>query len=346
MSITASHAKPHVPAVDTDWLNHRAEAAIPVAYPVIDSHIHLWDFSDPPYFGDAYREDASSAGISGAVYVECTMGNRLDGPEAERVLGEIAFARDQAERYSGAGFRLADAIVGAADLRLGAGIRPLLQRAADLADGRFRGIRARVAHDPDPALAYGAGGPPSGLLLRPESLEALAVLCHLGLSLDVYMFHTQLGDVAALARALPDLPIIVNHLGAPLGIGSYRQRPAEVRARWLEGIDTLATCPNVVMKIGGFAISRIAIVTREQGVEPPSSGELAERFAPWFQPCVAAFGAERCLYGSNFPVDKMAMSLTAQVNAMKRLVADLPSADAAAIMGGNAARVYRLPDHA
>lgn len=341
---TPAEAKPHVPSIDPAWLARRIEAPVPVTYPVIDSHIHLWDFSDPPYFGNAYRADAEAAGIRSAVYVESTMGIRRDGPEAERVLGEIDFAREQAEDCSTGAFRLADAIVGAADLRLGADIRPILQRAVEISCGRFRGIRARVAYDPDPALSYGAGGPPPGVLLRPESREALAVLCELGLSLDVYLFHTQLEDVVALAQALPDLPIILNHMGTPLGIGRYGERAEEVQARWRQGLEAVAACQNVVVKIGGFAISRIAIVTREAGAEPPSSVDLAARFAPWFWPCVNAFGAQRCLYGSNFPVDKTAMSLTVQVNAMKRLVADLPPADAAAIMGGNAARLYRLPD--
>lgn len=341
---TPAEAKPHVPAVDSAWLSRRSEAPIPVPYPVIDSHIHLWDFSDPPYFGASYRADAQAAGIRSAVYVECTMGIRRDGPEAERVLGEIDFAREQAEACSDSRFRLADAIVGAADLSLGADIRPILQSAVEISGGRLRGIRARAAHDADPALSYGAGGPPPGVLLRPESREALAVLCDLGLSLDVYLFHTQLADIVALAQALPDLPIILNHMGTPLGIGRYGERPKEVQAQWQQGLEAVAACPNVVVKIGGFAISRIGIVTREAGAEPPSSVDLAARFAPWFRSCVEAFGAQRCLYGSNFPVDKAAMSLTAQVNAMKWLVADLPAADAAAIMGGNAARLYRLPD--
>lgn len=338
----APKAKPHVPPVDPAWLDRVREAPIPVDYPVVDGHFHLWDYSDPPYFGDSYRDEARAAGIGSSVYVECSMAYREDGPEAEKVLGEVAFARDQARRHSTPDFRLAEAIVGAADVRLGAGIAPILEQAATLGEGRFRGIRVRAATDADPAVGYGAGAPPPGLLIAAESLAALAVLRDMGLTLDAYLFHTQLADIVALARALPDLPIVVNHLGAPLGGGGYASRRAEVEALWRDGIARLAPFGNVSIKIGGFAISRINLVARGERQDPPDSAELARAFEPWLDHCLNSVGPGRCLFGSNFPVDKVAMSLTAQVNAMKRLAARLSADEARAVMGGTARRVYRL----
>lgn len=341
--MNAPKPKPHVPPVDLAWLDRVQEAQIPVAYPVLDGHIHLWDYSSPPYFGDSYRNEAVAAGIASSVYVECSMAYRDDGPAAEKPLGEIEFVRDQARLHSTPDFRLAEAIIGTADVRLGTGIAPILEQALALGEMRFRGIRVRAATDPDPAVGYGLGAPPPGLLLQPESLKALTVLRDMGLTLDAYLFHTQLADIEALARALPDLSIVVNHIGAPLGEGRYAARRTEVEAQWREGIARLAPFENVAIKIGGFAISRINLIARGDRTDPPSSEVVAAACAPWLDHCLDSLGAGRCLFGSNFPVDKVAMSLTVLVNAMKRLAARLSPDEAAALMGGTARRVYRLP---
>jgi len=336
--------KPHVPPVDPDWLGRVHEEPIPVDYAVVDSHFHLWDYSEPPYFGDSYRAEAQAAGIGSSVYVECSMGYRDDGPEAEKVVGEIEFAVGQARSHSTADFAVAQAIVGAADIRLGAGIVPVLEQLITAGAGRFRGIRLRAATDDDPAVSYGASAPPPGLLIEPASLKAISELQRLGLSLDVYLFHTQLDDVAALARARPDLQIILNHMGTPIGSGSYAARRPEVMARWRDGIKALAPFGNVFVKIGGFAISRVNLVARSDRANPPGSAELAAVFEPWLDHCLNSFGPGRCMFGSNFPVDKVAMSLPVLVNAMKRLVGRLAPAEAAAVMGATARRVYRLQD--
>lgn len=340
--MTAPKPKPHVPPVDPAWLDRVVEAPIPVDCPVVDGHFHLWDYSEPPYFGDVYGAEARAAGFVSSVYVECSMAYRESGPEAERVVGEVEFARDQAERHSTPDFRLAEAIVGTADVRLGAAIAPVLEDSVAAGGGRFRGIRVRAATDPDPAVGYGAAAPPAGLLLQSECLKALKVLHAMGLTLDAYLFHTQLDDIAALAWALPDLPIVVNHLGGPLGGGRYADRRLEVAAHWRAAMARLAPFDNVSVKIAGLAISRLDIVRRGERADPPGSVELAAAFEPWFDYCLNTLGAARCLYGSNFPVDKVAMSLGVQVNAMKRLAGRLSATEAAAVLGGTARRIYRL----
>lgn len=336
--------KPHVPPVDPDWLSRVHEVPIPVEYAVVDSHFHLWDYSDPAYFGDSYSADALAAGIGSSVYVECSMAYRDDGPEAEKVIGEVEFAVEQARAHSAGGVAVAEAIVGATDIRLGAAITPLLEHLIAVGAGRFRGIRMRAATDDDPAVTYGASAPPPELLVQPASLTAISELRRMGLSLDVYLFHTQLEDVLALARAQPDLQIILNHMGTPIGAGAYATRRSEVEARWREGIEALAPFDNVSVKIGGFAISRVNLINRGERKEPPDSTELAAVFEPWLDHCLNSLGPGRCMYGSNFPVDKAAMSLPVQVNAMKRLAGRLTPAEAAAVMGGTARRVYRLQD--
>jgi len=342
MKSPLAKSKPHVPRVDPAWLDRIQEAPITVGYPVVDGHFHLWDFSDPPYFGDSYRRDALAAGIASSVYVECSMAYRDDGPEREKVIGEVEFACEQARIHTTPDFRVAEAIVGAADIRLGADIAPVLEQMIAASEGRLRGIRVRAATNDDPAVSYGASAPPPELLGQPASRKALSVLKGLGLSLDVYLFHTQLDDIIRLAQAIPDLPIVLNHTGTPIGAGTYAKRGDEVLTLWRKGIKALAPFENVSVKIGGFAISRVNLVVRGDRADPPRSLELAEIFEPWMDHCLNSLGPERCLYGSNFPVEKTAMSLTSQVNAMKRLTGKLTPDEAAAVMGGTARRVYKL----
>ncbi|MES2492451.1 MAG: amidohydrolase family protein [Pseudomonadota bacterium] len=333
--------KPHVHPVDEAWLALGAEPRTNRTIEIVDSHIHLWDFSDPPYFADSYARDAAAAGISSCIYVDCTMGYRGSGPVELRPAGEVEFARAQAEAVP-AGINVGAAIIGWADLTLGDAVGEVLAELRRVGDGRFRGVRCRATYDPDPQAGYGAGGPGPGLLLREDFQRGVRRLHEDGHVLDLYAFHTQLREVAALAQCFPDLPIVLNHIGGPLGIGRYANLREQVYADWAAGMSEVAQCPNVVVKIGGFAISRVAIVDAAGRALPPSSAEVAELCRPWVRHCIDAFGADRCMFGSNFPVDKVAMPLTTLVNAMMVLTADLSLADQQAFFGRTAMETYGL----
>ncbi|KUR73250.1 amidohydrolase [Novosphingobium sp. Fuku2-ISO-50] len=333
--------KPHVHPVDEAWLALGTEAPIEPAIEIVDSHIHLWDFSDPAYFVADYERDARAAGIVASVYVDCTMAYRDGGPVAMEPVGEVEFASAQADQ-AGDGVAVAQAIVGWADLTLGDAVDPVLDALELAGRGRFRGVRARATYDPDPIAGYGETGAPAGLLARADFRCGVARLHDRGHVLDVYAFHTQLGEVADLARAFPDLPIILNHIGGPIGVGAYADKPVKVFADWMHGIDDVATCPNVVIKIGGFAISRIGIVKAQGRARPFSSKELADAFRPWVDHCFAEFGPERCLFGSNFPVDKVAFPLVNLVNAMKILLAGHSVGEQRAFFAGNARKIYKI----
>lgn len=330
--------KPHVPPVDEAWLARGTESLIMPPVPIVDSHFHLWDYSDPPYDGAAYARDAAQAGIVQSVFVECSMAYLADGPEELRPAGEVAFAAAEAA----SGPAVANVIVGAADLRLGEAVGRSLDALIAAGKGRLRGIRVRAAHDDDPAAGYGGNGPPAGILGDPSFRAGAACLAARGLSLDIYAFHTQLDEVAALAAACPDLPIALNHVGAPLGVGRYADQRVKVRDLWRRGMERLAGAPNVRVKIGGFAISRLALIDRAGRDSPPGSDELAEVMRLWFDGCVDMFGADRCMFGSNFPVDKTVMPLTTLVNAMLRLSERLDDAGRAALLAGTAKAFYRI----
>ena len=337
----AERTKPHVHPVDEAWLASGAESRLGPDIDIVDSHIHLWDFSTPPYFTGDYTSDAVKAGISASVYVDCTMAYNDSGPESLAPVGEVAFARQQGE-MSGPEVNVAAAIVGWADLTLGDAVDEVLIALEAAGGGRFRGVRARANYDADPVAGYGAIGAPEGLMLRDDFRRGVDRLRARGVVFDLYAFHTQLAEVVDLARAFPEVPILLNQFGGPLGVGPYANARERVFDDWRAGMAEVATCPNISVKVGGFAISRIAIVTAAGRDRPPSSQEVAELCHPWVDHCLTQFGAGRCLFGSNFPVDKVAMPLNTLVNAMKRLTAHLPIDEQRAFFADNARHLYRI----
>jgi L-fuconolactonase len=333
--------KPHVHPVDEQWLALGKEERLAPEIEIVDAHMHLWDFSDPPYYAESYIRDAQSAGISASVYVDCTMEYRENGPTALAPVGEVEFASAQA-KSSTQSVAVAAGIIGWADLTLGKDVGPVLDALEHAGGGNFRGVRTRATYDPDPAAGYGALGVAPGLMLRDDFRQGVAQLHARGHVLDTYAFHTQLDEVSDLARAFPDLPIILNHIGGPLGIGRYADMGDQVFSDWTEGMAEVASCPNVSVKIGGFAISRIAIVPMQKRERPFSSAEIADLCKPWMDHCLSRFGPLRCIFGSNFPVDKVAMPMRTLVNAMKHLTGHLPYSDRQHFFASNARRIYKI----
>ena len=342
MTGTSERKKPQVHPFDEQWLALGAEAAIGPEIDIVDAHIHLWDFCDPPYFADSYCRDAASAGIGSSVYVDCTMGYREIGPAALEPLGEVEFAAEQAAGAAGSSVGVAAGVIGWADLTLGDEAGEVLDALARAGGANYRGIRTRANSDPDPVAGYGPQGTGPGLLLRDDYRRGLAQVQSRGLAFDLYAFHTQLHEVADLARAFPELPIALNHIGGPIGVGRYAAIPEQVHAEWLEGMTAVAACPNVSVKLCGFAISRIAIIPTAPREKPFSSAQVADLCRPWTAPCLELFGAARCLFGSNFPVDKVALPLLTLVNAMKLLTAELGTAGQQQFFADNARAFYRL----
>ena len=161
------------------------------------------------------------------------------------------------------------------------------------------------------------------------------------LTFEAWCYHPQIPDVTALARAFPDTTIILNHFGGPIGIGSYAGKAREVYAEWQRSIAELATCPNVVVKLGGINMEVNGFGWHERP-KPPSSQELMEATRPYYEFTIEKFGADRCMFESNFPVDAVSCSYTVLWNSFKRLTAGYSAADKAKLFHDTAARVYRL----
>ena len=163
----------------------------------------------------------------------------------------------------------------------------------------------------------------------------------LGLSFDAYLYHPQLSELADLANSFPGVTIILNHVGGPLGIGPYSNKRDQIFAEWKESMSAVAACPNVVVKVGGLLMPVCGFDWHERPM-PTTSRELAQSTAPYYLYCIEQFGPDRCMFESNFPVDKIACSYTVLWNAFKRLAHDFSPSEQSALFHDTASRVYRL----
>ena len=341
--------------LDKAWLAKLpAEEVLDPGLPIIDTHHHLWDelpaalpqggdAQDHVYLLDQFAQDINSGhNTIATVYMQCHAKYRTSGPEEMKPVGETEFAAgvgEQSDRGGHGKTRVCQGIIGAADLNLGERVRPVLEAHVEAGGGRFRGVRASAAYDPFPGIGNTIDAP--GAYARSDFRAGVAQLTAMGLSLDVWMFHPQLADVVDLARACPDTNMVMGHCGGPLGYGPYAGKRDEVFSQWKRSVTELAACPNVTMKLGGMMI-RLAAIDYVKLPAPPSSTEIARLWGPYIQTCIDLFGPQRCMFESNFPVEKLGASWVTLWNAFKRITAGATPDERAMLFSGTAQRVYRL----
>jgi len=312
---------------------------------IIDPHHHLWDRPNHRYLLDDFLADVRTGhNIVATVFEECNSMYRADRPEELRSVGETEFVAGIAAMSASGLYgptRVAAGIVGFADLTLGDRVEPVLEALIRAGGGRFRGVRHSAGWDASEAIgnSHTATGP--HVLRQADFRAGLARLTAFSLSMDAWLYHPQLDDVIDLARALPSTPIIMCHVGGPLGYGPYAGKRDEVFATWKTKITELATCPNVVMKLGGM-INRLAAYDYRALPAPVSSAKLAGYWRPYLETCIERFGPDRCMFESNFPVEKMGISWAALWNAFKRIAAGASAEEKLALFSGTVRRVYRL----
>ena len=325
------------------WLGRHVEEALEPDLTICDPHHHLWDHPTSTYLLDELRADTGSGHrVVSTVFVECGSEYRTAGPEAFRPVGETEFVAAQAamsEASSDAGSVIAG-IVGFADLTAREA-DDVLAAHVEAGGGRFRGIRHVTAYDESPDVRASHTNPPPGLMADPAFRAGFAALGAAGLSFDAWLYHPQLPELAELCRAHPEVPVVLDHLGGPLGIGPYAGRRDEVMEGWREAMDGVASCPNVVLKLGGIGMPIFGLGWHKRP-EPPTSEELAEAWGDDIRWCIERFGVERCMFESNFPVDRQSCSYTVLWNAFKRIVADASPSEKAALFHDTAVAAYRL----
>jgi L-fuconolactonase len=329
------------------------EAALDPERPIIDPHLHLWEIlADPLGMRKPQRflihEAAEAVARSGhkithTVHVECHAMHRADGPPELRPVGETEYANGQAAMSASGAYgptRFAHRIVSTANLLLGERVAPVLEAHMAAARARFRGIRMSTAWSAGGMFGMPADPAGAGLLARPEFREGARVLAKMGLSLDVWCFHTQLGELIALADALPDLAIVLDHVGTPESMGAYAGREAEARREWAGLIGELAQRPNVTIKLGGLGMDLAGGIGDTMLWQ--TSQQLADKWRPYLETCIEAFGPPRAMFESNFPPDNSAGSYGATWNAFKLIARGASEAEKDALFRRTAARIYRI----
>ncbi len=332
-----------------DWLAQTVEETLEPDLPICDTHHHFWvSRPEPPayqrYLLPELTADVTSGhNVTSTVFIEVRCEYRRDGPEAMRPVGEVEYIETiaaEAATGSHGPTKAAAAIIGHADLKLGDAVRPVLEAMVAASPGRFRGVRHSTGWDASPELVQrdirGA--------LSTEGYRAGArVMADMGLVLENSLYHPQLPELAEFARAVPDLTIVLNHIGGLVRVGPYANRDDEVLPAWRQGVAEVAQCPNVVIKLGG--VGQVRYGYNWDGRETPiGSEELAGTLGPLMNYCIEQFGPDRCMFESNFPVDKPSYSYNVLFNAFKRLSSGYSPTERAALFHDTAMRVYGISD--
>lgn len=333
-----------------DWLQKRTEQALEPDLPICDPHHHLWDFrsggaTQPRYLLDEMLEDVGGGhNIVSTVFIECGAMFREDGPEAYKCIGETEFVNGIAAMSASGLYgktRIAAGIIGTVDPRIGDETADVLDAQIAAGNGRFRGIRRGAFWHEAEEIRNHRTDPPKGLLLRDDFRSGFKHLAPRNLTFEIWCCHEQIPDATDLARSFPDTVMILDHFGGPCGIGPYAGKADDVFADWKGKIDELATCENVMAKLGGLNMDVNGFHWENREL-PPSSQELADATRRYFDYTIEKFGVSRCMFESNFPVDKLSCDYTVLWNSFKIMTKDFSADERAALFHDTAARVYRL----
>jgi len=336
-------------ATNYDWLALGAEETLDPDLPICDPHHHLWEFNHTRvahrYLLDEILEDLNCGhNVVSTVFIECGAMIDVNDPSPMRMVNETTFVNGIAAMSASGLYgkaRVAAGIVGHADLCLGDDVAAVLEAHVVAGGGRFRGIRHSCTWDASPDVPDARCEPPKNLYSQANFRAGFAHLARLNMSFEGWCYHTQISELTELAQAFPDTTIILDHFGGPVGIGPYAGKLQENFSQWQADITDLASCQNVVAKLGGINM-KVNGFDWDLQDKPPSSAELAEATRAYYDHCIERFGAERCLFESNFPVDKRTCSYNVLWNTFKRIASGCSDGEKASLFHDTAARVYRL----
>jgi predicted TIM-barrel fold metal-dependent hydrolase len=331
------------------WLSLVEEEILDPDLPICDPHHHLWDFREGSvaarYLLDDILEDLNAGhNIVSTVFIECGTMFAADAARELKPLGETEFANGIAAMSASGLYgptRIAAGIVGTAYLTDGDSVAQVLDRQIATAPHRFRGIRQGATYHPSDDVPNHRTNPPPGMYDDAGFRAGFAHLAPRGLTFEAWCYHTQLDELTRLARAFPDTTIILDHFGGPIGVGPFAGRADEVFEAWRQAIAPLAECSNVMAKLGGLAMDVNGFAWHERG-KPPTSSELLEANRHYYEHTIELFGTDRCMFESNFPVDKMSCSYAVLWNMFKQLTESFSTSERAQLFHDTATRVYRL----
>ena len=343
-----TNKSPHLP-VRQEWLNQHIEDPILPNIPIIDPHHHLWDVGFGRYYIEELLEDINSSGhnILSTVYIMSSSNTKIyskDGLEEFKPLTEIEFATSEGKRADlipNNKVKVNASIVGSVDLTYGNKLQPVLEKAVNISEGRLKGIRMLLASHTDPRISSGAVKSDLGLMLHPNFIDGAKCIQNANLSLDFWIYHTQLNEMEKIARSLPDLTIILNHIGGPIHLGEYEGKQAATHREWRSAMMRLSRIPNINVKLGGLGMA-VNGAKFHNNKFPPNSVQLSDVWKPWIYETIDMFGFDRCMFESNFPVDKGSCSYGALWNAFKILAKDMSDDEINKLFSKNAAKIYKI----
>ncbi len=338
-----SGKKNPMPGTD-DWHAQNSEDIIDPKRRIIDPHHHLWKTESQHYLlEDLWADTEGGHRIEKTVYIECNSNYRTMGPERMRPVGETeTVAQIAAESAAQPGKPTIAAIVSHANLLLGEEVSEILLAHEVASQGLFRGIRHVGAYDTTGSVvaALGVHPCPYGEESFRQGVKSIGAQ---GYTFDAWHFYHQSNDFVALARAVPNTTMILDHFGSPLGVGIYADRQNEIFEHWRRDVAEIACCDNVMAKLGGLAMPFNGFGWHTRSL-PPSSDEFVTAQGRYYHHMIECFGPDRCMFESNFPVDRLSISYRNLWNGLKKIAADFSEDEKHALFYGTAARVYRLQD--
>ena len=326
-----------------EWLDLVEEEIIDPDRRIIDPHHHLWQRYDATYLvPELWADTGAGHKVEKTIYVQCRSKYRKDGPEHLRCLGETEFVAGQAKQSAGhTGKAEICAIIPFADLRLGEEVTEVIEAHEELALGRFRGIRHALAHSLHPEAMFIVGPSEKDLYLNDNFRSGVRLLGKLGLTYESWHYHYQNIEFAEVARSAPDTQMILDHFGTPLGVGPYESRREEIFEQWKKDIAELARCENVVAKLGGLAMPDNGFGW-DKRESPPTSDEFVEAQRRYYLHTIECFGPDRCMFESNFPVDRRSLSYSVLYNGLKKIADEFSDDEKDAMFWRTAERIYRI----
>ena len=339
------------PSDQLGWLDQVTEEIVDQDLEIIDPHHHLWPgtprtdgvSADNRYLlEDLWNDTQSGHNLVKTVFVECGQGYFESGSEAMKPIGETRFVVEVAEEAKqDVSKAQIEGIVGHADMMLGESSREVLEAHLEEGKGRFKGIRHGASWDESDEIRNSHSNPIQSIYLDDEFQKGIEQLDALNLTLDAWNYHKQIKELTELAKCFPNLKIVQNHFGGPLGIGPYAGRREEVFSVWQESIAELAERDNVVIKIGGLAMPINGWGWHKREL-PANSDEFIESHGRYYLHAIKCFGVERCMFESNFPVDKRSISYPVLWNGFKKIVEDFSTEEKEYLFYKTAAEFYSL----
>ena len=326
-----------------DWLAQRVEPAVDPDQRIVDPHHHLWDRGGSTYLAPQLLADLTgSHNVVKSVFVECMANYDRSAERHMAPVGETEFVAGEADATDAAGGPTVAAIVSHANMMLGAGVEEVLAAHSEAAGGRFRGVRHAASWDASDEIENGHGKPFEAMMRTDDFQAGVRTLAAMSFSLDAWVYHPQLSDLAALADAVPEASIVLNHLGAPLRVGPYGRESEAAHRAWRAGMEEVAGRPNVTLKVGGIGLDTYFGMGWTELAAPPGSEQVAAYWSSDVHWCIDLFGPQRCMFESNFPVDRQALTYPVLWNAFQIMAADYDPTEQDRLFAGTAEEVYRL----